>query len=1068
MNGFVRLLGFGLVLGFLVLPPPSALAAPVGVPPDPFNNLQFRSLGPAVAGGRVTTVVGIPGNPRVYYIGAAGGGVWKSVDGGYIWKPVFNSEATSSISDVVLDPSNPGIVWVATGETNPRNDVLDGAGLYRSTDAGNTWQLMGFKDAGGISKVVVDPHNSNIVWVSVLGDIWGPNAERGVFKTTDGGKTWKKVLFVNDHTGAIDLRMDGDNPQVLFAAMWQAQRKPWQLIGGGPGSGLWRSTDGGDTWTKLTDGIPESPLGRISVAPAPSNPERVYALIQSTAAAIPLFESNDMGEHWHQVTDNREVDGRGMYYTQLYVAPHDENKLYSMSLDVMESDDAGQTWREITHAPLDQGRPLQEFWAAETQATRAHGDQHALWVDPDDPDRMILGDDGGVYITLEGGRHWRFADTLPIEQIYSVAADGSQPYRLCIGLQDNNGWCGPSDPDDGFQFIGPTPWMQVVVGDGQYVVPAPSDPDIIYADSQSGNFIRYDLKTHTKTVNKPNQVRPSAKTGNRQYRFNWTAPIAVSPTDVNTVFLAANVVFKSTDGGAHWNVISPDLTRNDKSEELPVHRPAGFIGEWEHHDTLLSMSLAPTDPNVIWTGSDDGLIHVTRDGGQQWSNVTPPGAPHWGRVYQIGVSPFNPGTAYVGYDDHEMDDHKAYVYATDDYGKSWHSIANGLPQEPVLVVREDPNQRGFLVLGDMTGLWFSRDSGGHWQKFESGCPTAPVFDLEFVRHDLVVATHGRGLYVLHNLRPFEEMNAAVAEQTFHLFTPSAGTEYLAESGHRPQPVRIDYYLKAALAPTTAEKSRKQTPVQITVTDSAGRLVAKGYGPAMAGINEYDWMMRYPGATPIVSAHSTASAGLLGPQGLIVLPGTYQVSVEAAGTVQSATITVRADPNLNIPMQVQHANLNLALEARNNLSAFNEMVNRISGMQKTLEDFERAHGNAADQQAKFAGLLAQARSLDKKLTTLKDSVYRGPGNFSFSSGPLLDRDLLSIGSAGGFGGRSARVMPSPQILADAKAAWDELGSKLAEFNALLGSEVVNYNKAAFAAGAPTLMSGEPISVKPVQM
>lgn len=1025
--------GLALTLWAATLP---AFSAPTAI--GPFHNLEFRNLGPAAAGGRVTSVVGIPGNPNVYYIGAAGGGVWKSTDGGHTWKAIFTKEPTSSISDVVLDPSNPGIVWVATGESNPRNDVLDGAGLYRSTDAGNTWQLMGFKDAGNISKVVVDPHNSNVVWVSVFGHIWGPNAERGVFKTTDGGKTWKKVLFVNDHTGAIDLRMDGSNSQVLFAATWQAQRKPWEMLGGGPGSGLWRSTDGGNTWIKLNNGLPAPPLGRISVAPSSSNPERIYALVQALPGNVRLFESNDMGTHWQQINDDRSIDARGMYYTQLYVAPHNENKLYSMSFYVMESDDGGKTWRAITHDP------------------DVHVDQHALWVDPDNPNRMINGNDGGVYLSLDGGVRWRFADTLPIEQFYQVAASAAWPYLLCGGLQDNNGWCGPSTSMRGAGAEIPQGgWFTVVGGDGMYVVPAPSDPNIVYADAQNGNIVRYDLAAHTQITNKPG--------GTQKYRFNWTSPIAVSPTDANTLFLGGNVVFKSTDGAAHWKVISPDLTTNNKNEQVPVSS-APFLGERggaEVHETLLSLVLAATDANVIWTGSDDGVVHVTRDGGAHWNNVTPRGAPAGARVYKIGVSPFDAGTAYVPFDRHEMDDQKAYVYMTDNYGQSWHSISNGLPEVPVNVVREDPNQKGFLVLGNMTGLWFSRDYGKHWQKFHSGFPTAPVFDVKFVRHDLVVATHGRGLFVLDNLRPFEQMTDQITGQRFHLFPASQGIQYLSESLRSPRPVMLDYYLKHAIKVTPGQKKAHQTPIKIVIMDSAGHPVTTEYGPSKAGINEYKWQMRYGGPTQLNFVKPTGFEGRFAASGPAVLPGTYHVAVTAGDDTQDVTVTVRGDPNLNVAMDTLQANLKLALNAQHHESAFNEMLNRISAMQKTLEKTE----NNPDLNT---SLLAQARSLNKKLTALKDSVYKG-GGFSFGgSAPLLSRKLTRIGRTGGFGGRSATVPPTAQELESANTAWEKLGKKLAQFNSLLTSEVASYNKAAFAAGAATLTTGEAIEVEPVPM
>ena len=1033
---------------------------------DVFANLKFRNLGPAIAGGRVTSVVGIPDNPKIYYVGAAGGGVWKTTDGGLHWQAIFSKQPTSSISNIALAPSNPNLVWVATGEVNIRNDVLNGAGLYLSTDAGKTWKLMGFKEAGQIAKVVVDPHNSNTVWVAVLGHAWGPNPERGVFKTTDGGKTWKKVLYVNDHTGAIDLTLDGDNPQVLFAALWQAQRYPWKLDDGGPDSGLWRSTDGGDTWTKLTDGIPKPPIGRISIAAAPSNPEHLYALIETRRGHGLLFTSTDLGDHWQQVSEDYNLDVRPFYFSHVYVSPDDQNKLYFASFFLMESDDGGHS----AH-PIDMG---------------VHVDHHAFWQDPTNPERIIQGNDGGAYLSLDGGKSWRFLDGMPIEQFYQVAADSKTPYNLCGGLQDNSGWCGASS-SLADNVVSGNDWYTVVGGDGEYIVPAPSDSDIIYGNAQDGAITRYDLRSHLSPNIMPYFQGPSGinnlETKDQKYRFNWTSPIAVSPTDANTVYMGGNVLFKSTDGGAHWTVISPDLTRNDKSKQLNSGGPVNLdLSGAETYDTILSLTLAPTDRNVIWAGTDDGLVQVTRDGGQHWDNVTPSGAPHWGRVYQIGVSPFDAGTAYVAFDNHEMDDTKPYVYATDNYGKSWHSISNGLPDESVLVVREDPNMKGFLVLGNMTGLWYSRDDGGHWQPLKADFPTTAVFDLKFVHHALAVATHGRGLFVLDNLRPIEEMNPDIAKQAFHLFTPSEGTEFVRWSRgegaepsftapNAPDGPMIDYYLKTELKATPAETAQHHSPVKVVVTDADGNTVATDYGPAKAGVNQFVWKMSYDAPTQLdfEPIPSFFAASGFNPSGPAVLPGSYKVAVTADGQTQTTTVTVNSDPNQHIPLDVMQADLKIGLEVRNETSAFNEMLNRIVTMQDSLNGFEQSVNAHPDQQAQYAAVLTQAKALNKKLTGLKDSVYN-PGlqhmvvedNIHYLS--HLNGDLQALSGIVNLTGQ----MPTQPMQDAADKISTALNAKLAEFNAILATDVPAYNKTAYAAGAPTLMVGEPINIQPVRM
>ena len=1036
-------------------------------PTDPFRHLQFRSLGPALAGGRVTAVVGIPGNPNVYYVGAAAGGVWKTIDGGLQWKAVFTKEGSASVGTLALAPSNPNIVWVGTGESNIRSDVINGAGLYLSTDAGKTWKLMGFKNAGQISRVLVDPQNPEVVWVAVLGHVWGPNAERGVFKSTDGGKTWEKVLYENDHTGAIDLVMDPGNPMVLYAALWQAVRHPWALDEGGPDSGIWRSTDGGDTWHRLTKDMPKGPIGRIAVAVAPSNPQRVYALMETRRGNGLLFKSNDMGDHWKQVSENYNLDVRPFYFTRLFVAPNDENKLYFLSFWLMESDDGGHT----AH-PIDMS---------------VHVDHHAFWQDPTNPNRIIQGNDGGAYLSLDGGKTWRFLDGMPIEQFYMVSTDNRTPYDICGGLQDNSGWCGASS-SLADNVVSGNDWYTAVGGDGEYVVPAPSNPDIIYADAEDGAIVRFDRKTKQSLFIMPYLHGPGLindlETKNQKYRFNWTAPIAVSPTDANTVYLGGNVLFKSTDGGLHWTVISPDLTRNDKSKQLNSGGPVNYdLSGAETYDTIQSLQLAPTDQNVIWAGTDDGLVQVTRNGGKTWHNVTPQGAPKWARVYQIGVSPFHAGSAYLAFDNHEMDDNRPYVYRTDDYGKSWHRIDAGLPDESVLVVREDPNRKGFLMLGNMTGLWYSRDDGARWQPLKANFPTAPVFDLQFKNHDLVVATHGRGVFVLDDIRPIEEMDGAIAKQAFHLFTPSEGTEFLSWSRgegaepsytapNAPNGTVLDYFLKDTLKTTPAEKAAHRTPVKIVVTDMNGNPVATHYGPAKQGINRFVWNMRYDGPTPLDFQHLPpyAKAAGFGNFGPLALPGSYKVAVTAGGKTQTTTVTVNNDPNHLFPMETLRATLRMGIETRNNMSAFNEMLNRIVAMQDTLDTFEKGVSGNVQQKALYSTVLGQAQALNKKLTALKNSVYNPEEQHLVPEDSLhwlsrLDGDLqgLYFGAVGLYG-----QAPTGPMLETYQGIQPKLEETLNQFNGILATDVPAYNKAAYAAGAPTLLVGQPITVKPVQM
>jgi photosystem II stability/assembly factor-like uncharacterized protein len=1031
---------------------------------DVFENLKFRNLGPAIAGGRVTSVVGIPGNPNVYYVGAASGGVFKTVDGGLTWKAVFKNEATSSVGAVALAPSNPNLIWVGTGEANIRNDITDGRGVYFSPDAGLSWKMMGLAQAGQISRIVIDPTNPDSLFVAALGHAWGPNQERGVFHSTDGGKNWHKVLYVNDTTGCADLVMEPDNPMVLLAAMWQVRRYPWMLDDGGPGSGIYRSTDGGQTWTRLTHGLPQGPLGRIALAIAPSSPEHVYALIEAKKGM--LWDSNDLGDNWKPVSDSHLLDVRPFYFSQLVVSPTDQNRVYFLSYNLVVSNDGGKT----AH-PTDRG---------------VHVDHHALWIDPQNPERMIQGNDGGAYLSTDGAKSWRFLDGLPIEQYYMVAADSSTPYNLCGGLQDNNAWCGPSSSLSGRGVIG-SDWFTVVGGDGEYAVPAPSNPDIIYADSENGEIIRFDRKTHLSRWERPylwgvEEMKPSEL----KYRFNWTTPIAVSPTNADEVYIGGNVLFKSVDGGSHWTPISADLTRNDKSKQDISGGPIDYdISGAETYDTILSIALAPTDNKVLWVGTDDGLVQLSRDGGKTWTNLTPriPGAPAWSRVYQIGVSPFDAGTAYVTFDAHMLDDDHPYLYRTTDYGVSWTRIEQGLPADaPVHVVREDPDQRGFLVAGTDTGLFYSNNDGASWNALKANFPTVPVWDLKFVAkpRDLVVATHGRGLFVLDDIRPLEELTSDIRQAGFHLFDPAPGTLFhhwnrgTYAGGFRtpnaPGGAVIDYYLKNEIKVSQTLKGQHRTPVKITITDMKGNPVTTLYGPSKAGVNRFVWDMRYDGPERLdfVKAPQQPEEYFNMNRGPMVLAGTYKVTINTEGQTQSQDVDIRPDPLLKIDPADLRAQQVAALSLRDELSALNRMLNRIDGMQKQIKSFsssvETQELTAAH--VRYQPVIDEGQSVAKKLNQLEESVFdpavqRDVIEDSIHHLARLHDQLQSL-----YFGVSRMYGQAPNALMQEAMTQlgNEVGQRLDEFNKLLRTDVAAYDKLAYQDGAPTLWPGTPIQVQ----
>ncbi|HUI31238.1 MAG TPA: hypothetical protein VLX91_13585, partial [Candidatus Acidoferrales bacterium] len=1032
---------------------------------DLLQNLSFRNIGPAAAGGRVTAVVGIPGNPNIYYVGAAGGGVFKTIDGGISWKAVFEKEPSLSVGAIATAPSNPNFLWVGTGEGNLRNDIITGKGVYFSPDAGKSWQEMGLNDAGQISRIAVDPSNPNIVFVAAIGHAWGTNPDRGVFRTSDCGKTWQKVLFVNDTTGASDLIIDPGNPMILFAAMWQVQRHPWSLDNGGNGSGLYRSIDGGTTWKKLADGLPKGPVGRIALSAAMSNPNHVYALIEAKDGL--LWDSNDLGDHWKMVSNNHALDVRPFYFSRFAVSPSDEDKLYFLSFLISKSTDGGKTAKSING--------------------EVHVDHHDIWIDPQNPDRIILGNDGGVYLSLDGGDTWRFLNNLPIGQFYQVAVDNNTPYNLGGGLQDNNAWYGTSHNLYGPTITGQN-WFILTGGDGEYVVPSPSDPDIVYSESQNGWLSRIDLKTGIQKLLRPYLFdAPDMPPSQLKYRFNWTTPIAVAANDENEVYLGANVLLKSMDGGTHWEAVSPDLTRNDKSKQIASGGKIELdMSGAENFDTILSIGISPFDSNIIWIGTDDGLVQVTLDGGNNWENVSEniPHLPEWGRVYQVEPSSFDKGTCYVTIDFHELDNNKPYVFKTDDFGKSWKSISKGLPEGyPAHVVREDPNKQAFLVLGTDHGLYYSTDDGEQWRDIKSNCPAASVFDLKFVKqtHDLVVATHGRGIFIFDNITTIEEYNDKVAQEQFHLFTTLPACMF--HTWHRdgfsdlstysapnpPEGAVIDYYLKDTISTTPSETEEHKTPVTIEITSQDGKHVATLYGTDKKGFNRLVWNLRYQSASLLkLDNKEPEKADPFTTNGPLVVPGIYKIAVTVNGKTSTNHVEVKPDPRLETPMDFFASNTNNGLNVRNEMSALNDMLNRIQNIRDQIATIKKSIGTDEDgmKSGKYETILAQLDSLDKKFASLKDTVYSKSIQHEVGEDDIHDfsdfhsqLETMTYVFASPYSG-----VPGESMMGHAVRLKDKLSEYLDLFNGLLGSGVSSYNKVALENLVPTIFAGPRIEIE----
>ncbi|HEX3125860.1 MAG TPA: glycosyl hydrolase [Thermoanaerobaculia bacterium] len=936
--------------------------------PKEIAGLKYRLVGP-FWGGRATRAAGVPGDPLTYYVAAASGGVWKSSDGGYTWRPIFDDQPISSIGSIAIAASDPNVIYVGSGEANIRGNVAAGNGIYKSTDAGRTWTHV-WKQEGQIGTMVVHPKNPDIAFAAVLGHAFGPNPERGVYRTRDGGRTWEQVLKKDADTGASDVALDPSNPNIVFAGLWQARRRPWELTSGGPGSGLYVSRDGGDTWKQLTgSGLPEGTWGKIGVAVAPSDGRRVYALIEAEKGG--LFRSDDGGESWTLATRNRELRQRAWYYTTLTVSPANPNEVWAPNVPMLKSIDAGKTFKQMF---------------------LSHGDHHDLWIDPKDPKRMIGADDGGVDVSTDGGETWNPA-ALPIGQFYHVSVDNRVPFNVAGALQDIGTAQGPSNSLAG-RGIFNTDWHGVGGGEAGWVVSDPSDPNIVYAGEYLGIITRYDHRTQdARNVS----ILPENPSGwaakDMRYRFQWTAPIAVSPHDPKTIYHGANVVFRTTDGGQSWTAISPDLTRDDESKEQWSGGPiTGDNTGVETYCTVFVIAESPLEKGLIWAGSDDGLVHVTHDGGGHWENVTKavPGLPEWGTVSMIEPSHHDAGTAYLVVDAHRLDDMTPYLWKTTDYGRTWKRLDGGLPRDIYLhSVREDPKVKGMLYLGTERGVAFSRDGGATWQSLKLNLPTVAVHDLAIKDSSLVVGTHGRSIWILDDLDIVREVSSKTADQEIQLFSIPDAVRWVWHSGSRyagprgqnpPQGARINYWLK----------EEPKGPVTIEILDSEGRLVRKLSSDALepTGASEYleeetnalkqlavpkgkglqrtVWDLNWEGAEMIKGAILDIGYPLIGP---LAIPGTYTVKLTADGKSATTQLKLLPDPRSTVSQQDLAEQLRFALDVRDaitRLSRTGEQLRSVRRQIQSRNDLLRKDPRAADLIKGSEALLKKVDDLEARL------------------------------------------------------------------------------------------------------
>ena len=946
-----------------------------------FNGMRWRQIGP-FRGGRALAIEGVPGEPDTYYFGAVAGGVWKTTDGGANWIPLFDKQPISSIGAIAVAPSDHNVIYVGTGEAAIRGDTTYGTGIFKSIDAGKTWHNVGLKDTRHIGALIVDPRNENVVLVAALGHAFGPNQERGIFRTADGGKTWSKVLWKDENTGAIDVVFDPNNPNIVFAALWQARRQPWFFSSGGPGSGLYRSEDNGVTWKHLEgNGLPAGILGKIGIAVSGADSNRVYAIIEAKEGG--LFRSDDAGEHWTRVNDDGRFRQRDWYFSKVYADPKSPDTVYVLNTGLFRSVDGGKTFA-LLPAP--------------------HGDHHGLWVDPSNPNRIANANDGGATISLDGGKTWTTQNNQPTAQFYHVAVDNAFPYHIYGAQQDNSNVGIASRADWG--AIGRQDWFEAGGGECGFVAPDPRNWQIIYSDEES-RITRYDHSRHQK---QDVSVWPVDYSGHGAadlpHRFQWVSPLMLSPHNPDVLYTAAECVFKSTDQGHSWTQISGDLTRNDKSKQQPSGGPlTRDITSVEYYDTVFALAESPLKKGTLWAGTDDGLVHVTTDDGQHWSKVTPK-MPEWSTVDLIEASPHDGNTAYLAVDRHKLDDFKPYIFKTTDLGKSWSSIAGGIPEGAyVHAVREDPKRKGLLYGGTELGVFVSFDDGAHWQPLQLNLPVTPIHDLVVKDDDLVVATHGRSFWVLDDLTPLRQVNAASARADVILYQPQTALRlHQPEEVDKRQPVGdnpppgaiIDYYFKSA----------PKDDVSLEILDASGRVIRhlsskeKKQGeqppewpdriervktiPANEGMNRFAWDLRYDDPIEIPGAFYSDS----GPRGPLAPPGDYQVKLTVNGKSQTVPLHLAIDPRNKGQESAVQKQFTLAMQVNDCISRLHQAVNEIRDLRAQIQTLRRQFGEDPRLKAAFAS----ADDLDQKMSDVEQKLIQV--NMKGSEGNLAFPNMLN--------------------------------------------------------------------------
>ncbi len=994
----------------LALPAAAFAAETPSIPIDSatFGGLRARAIGPAVMSGRISAIDGVADDPVTVWVGSASGGVWKSENAGTTFEPVFDDH-TQSVGAIRIDPSDPDTVWVGTGETWVRNSVSVGDGVYRTRDGGATWQHLGLEATERIAKIEVDPDDGDTAYVCATGHLWNANPERGVYKTTDGGESWDLILSVDENTGCADLDMDPQEPRILYAAMWEFRRSPHFFTSGGPGSGLYRSTDGGATWKKLGDGLPDGELGRIAVAIAPSRPSVVYATVEAERTA--LYRSEDLGESWVETDDSMNVQIRPFYFSELVVDPSDHRRVYKPGLTLTVSTDGGESFSGLLGAGFSFGA--------------VHPDHHALWINPRDPHHLVLGTDGGAYVSYDRAQQWRHVRSLPVSQFYHVSHDNQWPYNVYGGLQDNGTWKGPSRSPGG---ISGGDWQVVGDGDGFWAFADPEDPHILYVEYQGGNLSRVHLAT-----GESKSIRPYAAEDEEKLRFNWNTPIHLSPSRPGVLYYGSQYLHRSSDRGDSWQTISPDLTTDDPAKQRQEESGGLSIDNStaENHCTIYAISESPLDPQVVWVGSDDGLLHVTRDGGGSWTEVagTVPGLPSGTWVSSLRASPFDEGTVFASFDGHRTGDMATYLYRSSDFGATWQKLGGEGVEGYAHVLAQDPVNPELLYAGTELGLFISLDGGGQWARFTENLPQVAVRDLVVhpTEHDLILATHGRGVFIIDDLSALRGLTAEILASEVALLPSrpspmvlSGGSSWFGSDdefvGENPsEAATIDYWLK---------KRHLFGDLKIEVLDSDGTLITTLPGRKRRGLNRVGWPMRLP--APKVPPATALVPAFQGPR---VPEGTYTVRLIKGKEVLEGQVTLVPDPRNPHPREDRLLQQRTALEIYRMLEDLTFLADGVTDLR------DQARSRAAGLQGKNR---AEIEAFADSLETLHKRLVVTEGGWISGKEELRERLGGLYGAVIGYEGRPSesqlqRMRQLGAELESARTSFEKQSGSLTELN-----------------------------------